>query len=104
PVRSFVRAGEQAVWLGILIMLFTLLYGLPTRRVFPMIVGIVLGFFFVSIDLVRRARELILEGFGAADVRRGFELERAAHAEEMRQLFDARRTAAWKRTRRRAWS
>jgi len=104
PVRSFLRAAEQTVWLGGLIVVFTLLYGLPaTRRIVPLVIGIVFGVFFLSIDLVRRARELISEGFGIADVRRGFELERVAHAEEMRQLFDARRTAAWRRTRRRAW-
>jgi hypothetical protein len=104
PVRSFLRAAEQTVWLGALIVVFTLLYGLPaTRSVAPLVIGSVFGVFFLSIDLVRRARELIGEGFGAADVRRGFELERVAHAEEMRQLFDARRTAAWRRTRRRAW-
>jgi hypothetical protein len=104
PVRSFLRAAEQTVWLCELIVVFTLLYGLPTHRVLPMISGVVFGFFFLSIDLVRRARELISEGFGAEDVRRGFELERVAHAEEMRQLFDERRTAAWRRTRRRAWA
>ncbi|HEX7979362.1 MAG TPA: serine/threonine-protein kinase [Gemmatimonadaceae bacterium] len=104
PVRSFLRAAEQSVWLGSLIVLFTLIYGLPTRRVAPIVGGIVFGLLFISIDLVRRARELISEGFGAADVRRGFELERIAHAEEMRQLFDERRTASWRRTRRRAWA
>ena len=31
PVRSFLRAAEQSVWLGGLILLFTLIYGLPTR-------------------------------------------------------------------------
>ncbi len=104
PVRSFLRAAEQSVWLGNLILVFTLIYGLPTRRVAPIVGGIAFGFAFLSIDLVRRARELLAEGFDAADVRRGFELERVAHAEEMRQLFDARRTAAWRRTRRRAWT
>jgi len=103
PVRSFLRAAEQTVWLGNLIVLFSLMYGLPTRRLAPVLTGIVAGLLFLSIDLIRRARELISEGFGAGDVRRGFELERLAHAEEMRQLFDARRTAAWRRTRRRAW-
>jgi hypothetical protein len=44
------------------------------------------------------------EGFGADDVRRAFEMERRAHVEEMRQLFDERRTAARRRTRRRAWT
>ncbi|MBW8771308.1 MAG: serine/threonine protein kinase [Gemmatimonadetes bacterium] len=105
PVRSFLRAAEQAVWLGSIIALFTIIYGLPTtRRLVPLVFGIVLGLFLLSIDLVRRARELLGEGFDISDVRRGFELERVAHAEEMRQLFDARRIAAWRRTRRRAWA
>src|SRR4051812_35862700 len=104
PVRSFLRAAEQTVWLGGVITTFALIYGLPTRRFAPIAIGIVLGCIYLSVDLVRRARELISEGFGAADVQRGFELERLAHAEEMRQLFDERRTAAWRRTRRRAWS
>jgi predicted Ser/Thr protein kinase len=104
PVRSFLRAAEQTVWLSNLIVVFTLIYGLPTRRVWAMVGGILFGLLFISIDLVRRARELIAEGFGAEDVRRGFELERAAHAEEMRQLFDERRMAARRRTRRRAWA
>jgi len=105
PVRSFLRAAEQAVWLGALVVVFTVIYGLPTtRRLLPLVVGIVFGLAILSIDLVRRARELMSEGFGAGDVRRGFEIERQAHAEELRQLFDARRTAARRRTRRRAWT
>ena len=105
PVRGFLRAAEQSVWLAALIVVFTLIYGLPgTRRLLPLIAGIAFGVGVLSIDLVRRARELQGEGFGAADVRRGFELERQTHAEELRQLFDARRTAARRRTRRRAWT
>ncbi|HEU4719937.1 MAG TPA: serine/threonine-protein kinase [Gemmatimonadaceae bacterium] len=105
PVRSFIRAAEQSVWLGTLIVVFTLLYGIPaTRRLGPLVAGIVFGFLVLSIDLVRRARELLAEGFGAADVRRGFEVERETHAEELRLLFDARRTAARRLTRRRAWA
>jgi hypothetical protein len=104
-VRSFLRAAEQSVWLATLVIVFTLIYGLPgTRSLLPLIAGIVFGVALLSIDLVRRARELQSEGFGAADVRRGFEVERATHAEELRQLFDARRTAARRRTRRRAWT
>ncbi|MEO8334374.1 MAG: serine/threonine-protein kinase [bacterium] len=105
PVRSFLRAAEQSVWLGTLIAVFTVIYGLPsTRRLLPLVAGIIFGVLVLSIDLVRRARELQAEGFGAADVRRGFEVERATHAEEQRQLFDARRTAARRRTRLRAWT
>ena len=105
PVRSFLRAAEQSVWLATLIVVFTLIYGLPgTRNIFALVAGIVFGVGILSIDLVRRARELQGEGFGAADVRRGFEVERKTHAEELRQLFDARRTAARRRTRRRAWT
>jgi predicted Ser/Thr protein kinase len=105
PVRSFLRAAEQSVWLAMLIVVFTLIYGLPgTRSLLPLIAGIVFGIGVLSIDLVRRARELQGEGFGAADVRRGFEVERETHAEELRQLFDARRTAARRRTRLRAWT
>jgi predicted Ser/Thr protein kinase len=105
PVRSFLRAAEQSVWLATLVVVFTLIYGLPgTRSLLPLLAGIVFGVGVLSIDLVRRARELQGEGFGAADVRRGFEVERQTHAEELRQLFDARRTAARRRTRRRAWT
>jgi serine/threonine-protein kinase len=105
PVRSFLRAAEQSVWLATLVVVFTLIYGLPgTRNVLALVAGIVFGVGVLSIDLVRRARELQGEGFGAADVRRGFEVERQTHAEELRQLFDARRTAARRRTRRRAWT
>jgi len=66
--------------------------------------AIAVGIMMFSIDLVRRARELMREGFNANDVRRAFELERQAHAEEMKQLFDARRMAARRRTRQRAWA
>jgi predicted Ser/Thr protein kinase len=105
PVRSFLRAAEQSVWLATLIVVFTLIYGLPeTRNIFALVAGIVFGVAVLSIDLVRRARELQGEGFSAADVRRGFEVERKTHAEELRQLFDARRTAARRRARRRAWT
>jgi serine/threonine-protein kinase len=105
PVRSFLRAAEQSVWLATLVIVFTLIYGLPgTRNIFALVAGIIFGVALLSIDLVRRARELQGEGFGAADVRRGFEVERQTHAEELRQLFDARRTASRRRTRRRAWS
>ena len=104
PVRSFLHAAEQTVWLSFMIVVFTIVYGLPaTRRLAPIVFGIAFGVSVVSIDLVRRARELLREGFGAEDVRRGFEIERQAHAEALRQLFDERRTAARRRTRRRAW-
>jgi hypothetical protein len=104
-VRSFLRAAEQSVWLVTLVIVFTLIYGLPgTRNIFALAAGIVFGVAILSIDLVRRARELQGEGFGAEDVRRGFEVERKTHAEELRQLFDARRMAARRRTRRRAWT
>ena len=104
PVRSFLHAAEQTVWLSFMIVVFTIIYGLPTtRRLAPILFGIALGIAVVSIDLVRRARELLREGFGAEDVRRAFEIERQAHAEALRQLFDERRTAARRRTRRRAW-
>jgi len=59
PVRSFLRAAEQSVLLSGLVVLFTLLYGLPTHKAVPMIGGIVFGLIFLSIDLLRRARELI---------------------------------------------
>ncbi|MDQ6635407.1 MAG: serine/threonine protein kinase, partial [Gemmatimonadota bacterium] len=105
PVRSFLQAAEQTVWLVALVVVFTVIYGLPsTRRPLPLIAGIVFGVAVLSIDLVRRARELQAEGFQAADVRRGFEIARQTHAEELRQLFDARRTAARRLTRRRAWT
>src|SRR5687768_14635725 len=105
PVRSFLRAAEQTLWLASLIVVFTLIFGLPTTRsVVLVLIGIALGTAVVSIDLLRRARELLREGFDAADVRRGFEVERQVHAEEMRRLFDARRTAARRRTRLRAWT
>jgi serine/threonine-protein kinase len=105
PVRSFLRAAEQSVWLVTLVIVFTLIYGLPgTRNILALVAGIAFGVVILSIDLVRRARELQGEGFGAEDVRRGFEVERKTHAEELRQLFDARRTAARRRTRRRAWT
>ena len=105
PVRSFLHAAEQTVMMATMITVFTILFGLPTtRRIVPLLVTIAFGIGVVSIDLLRRARELMREGFGADDVRRAFELERRAHVEEMRQLFDERRTAARRRTRRRAWT
>jgi serine/threonine-protein kinase len=105
PVRSFLHAAEQSVMMATMITIFTMLFGLPTtRRIVPLLITIAFGTAVLSIDLVRRARELMREGFGADDVRRAFELERRAHAEEMRQLFDERRTAARRRTRRRAWT
>jgi eukaryotic-like serine/threonine-protein kinase len=104
PVRSFLRAAEQTVWLSAMIVVFTLVFGIPTtRRVIPLLIGVTFGTAIVSIDLFRRARELLADGFDASDVRRGFRIEREAHAEEMRQLFDARRTAARRRRRQRAW-
>jgi serine/threonine-protein kinase len=104
PVRSFLHHAEQTVWLSVMVVVFTVLYGLPTtRRLAPILFGIAFGVAVVSIDLVRRARDLLREGFGAEDVRRAFEIERQAHAEALRQLFDERRTAARRRTRRRAW-
>lgn len=104
-VRSFLRAAEQTTWLVWLIAVFTLLYGLPTvRRLAPLLAGIAVGAAVVSADLVRRARELLTEGFGAGDVRRAFALERLAHEAELRALFDPRRTAARRRVRRHAWT
>ena len=105
PVRSFTRAAEQTLWLVWLVVVFTALYGLPTtRRLDFVLAGIAFGVAVVSVDLVRRARELLAEGFGAADVRRAFALERQAHDAELRVLFDARRTAVRRSTRRRAWA
>ncbi len=104
-VRSFTRAAEQTLWLVWLIFVFTLVYGLPaTRNVAALAVGVALGATVVSADLVRRARELLAEGFGAGDVHRAFALERQAYEEEVRALVDARRAAARRRTRRRAWA
>src|SRR5688572_5175929 len=104
PVRSFIHAAEQTVWLVSMIIVFSVVFGLPTtRRVVPLLVFAAFGVAVVSIDLVRRARELLREGFVAADVRRAFEIQRQVYAEELRQLYDARRTAARRRTRRRAW-
>ena len=105
PVRSFLRNAEQTLWLASLVVVFTLIYGLPTtRRLVPLLIGIAFGVAVVSIDLFRRARELLGEGFDAGDVRRGFAIEKQAHAEEMRRLYDARRTAARRRTGRHAWA
>jgi hypothetical protein len=88
-----------------MMIVFTVIYGLPTTRNIGLVLfAIAFGIAMFSIDLVRRARELMREGFDANDVRRAFELERQAHAEEMKQLFDARRMAARRRTRRRAWA
>ena len=104
PVRSFIHAAEQTVWLVWMIIVFSIVFGLPTtRRIVPLLIGVAFGAAVVSIDLVRRARELLREGFVAADVRRAFEIQRQAYAEELRQLYDAKRTAARRRTRRRAW-
>jgi predicted Ser/Thr protein kinase len=105
PVRSFLHAAEQTVLMVTMVIVFTVIYGLPTtRNVGLVLFAIAFGIALFSIDLVRRARELMREGFVADDVRRAFELERRAHAEEMKQLFDARRMAARRRTRRRAWA
>ena len=105
PVRSFLHAAEQTVLMVTMVIVFTVIYGLPTTRNIGLVLfAIAIGIMMFSIDLVRRARELMREGFDANDVRRAFELERQAHAEEMKQLFDARRMAARRRTRRRAWA
>jgi len=105
PVRSFLHAAEQTVLMVTMMIVFTVIYGLPTtRNIGLVLIAIAVGIVMFSIDLVRRARELMREGFNANDVRRAFELERQAHAEEMKQLFDARRMAARRRTRRRAWA
>ena len=104
-VRSFLHAAEQTVLMATMMIVLSVIYGLPaTRSIRPVLFAIVFGIAFLSIDLVRRARELMREGFGATDVRRAFELERKAHAEEMKQLFDERRTAALRETRQRAWA
>ena len=105
PIRSFLHAAEQTTLIVTMMVVFTVVYGLPTTRNLGLVLfAIAFGTGVFSIDLVRRARELMREGFGADDVRRAFELERQAHAEEMKQLFDARRMAARRRTRRRAWA
>jgi serine/threonine-protein kinase len=105
PVRSFLHAAEQTVLMVTMVIVFTVIYGLPTTRNIGLVLfAIAFGIVMFSIDLVRRARELMREGFVADDVRRAFEVERQAHAEEMKQLFDARRMAARRRTRRRAWA
>ena len=104
PVRSFLHTAEQTVWLVWMIIVFSIIFGLPaTRRVAPLLFGVAFGVAVVSIDRVRRVRELLREGFVAADVRRAFEIQRRVYAEELRLLYDARRTAARRRTRRRAW-
>jgi serine/threonine-protein kinase len=103
-VRSFVRAAEQATRLVGLVAVFTLLWLAATRNVVVLAAGIVFGGALGSVDLVRRARELLGEGFGAGDVRRAFAVERQAHDAELRALFDGRRTARYRRTRRRAWA
>ena len=91
---------SRRVWLALLIVVFTIIYGLPTtrrRRADARSASRSASPSCRSICSAARA-SCSREGFGAADVRRGFEIERQAHAEEMRQLFDARRTAARRRT------
>ena len=95
PVRSFLRAAEQTLWLASAHHRvhdhLRASDGAKSRRRYSSASRS--GIAVVSIDLLRRARELLREGFVASDVRRGFEAQRQAYAEELRQLYDARRTA-----------
>jgi eukaryotic-like serine/threonine-protein kinase len=99
-VRAFRRAAEQTgimLW-GLGILLLTLLPSL-TRAQLPALLGALFGMSIGVIELLRRAREVLRDGFAAADVRAAFEAAHEArvrdytaiHARSARRLARARR-------------
>jgi serine/threonine-protein kinase len=96
-VRNFMRMAEQTTLLLVMVTA-VLLPSLDRQRggALAGAFGLLAAFLGAGLDLGRRARGLLRDGFGAGDVIRAFVLEREARDEEIAALFrkhDPRRHA-----------
>jgi serine/threonine-protein kinase len=99
-VRNFARMAEQSTMV-LATMLSLMVAGISQSRgrgVAPAF-GIFAAVLAVGADLARRARHLLLEGFGAGDVVRAFVLEQDARADEVAALYRGENGARLRRTR-----
>jgi serine/threonine-protein kinase len=98
-VRNFVRMAEQSTMV-LTTMLPLMLVGLDARgRGAGAALGLAAAVVAIGADLLRRARHLLVEGFGAGDVIRAFVLEQDARADEIAALYHGENGARLRRTR-----
>jgi serine/threonine-protein kinase len=98
-VRNFVRMAEQSTMV-LTTMLPLMLVGLDAKgRGAGAALGLVAAVIAVGADLLRRARHLMIEGFGAGDVIRAFVLEQDARSDEVAALYRGENGARLRRTR-----
>ncbi|GLC26453.1 serine/threonine-protein kinase [Roseisolibacter agri] len=99
-VRNFVRLAQQStMMLGTMAPLILATAAQSNARAAASLVAIVAALLAVGADLARRARHLILQGFGAGDVVRAFLLEEDARADEVAALYHGESRAQLRRTR-----
>ena len=103
-VRNFVRIAEQSTMMVTIVLALTLttIQGAGPRW-WAALGGPVGAVVAVAVDLLRRARELLIEGFGAGDVLRAFALEREARDQEVEALYRGSRSKRLSRLRHRAF-
>jgi serine/threonine-protein kinase len=102
-VRNFQRTAEQStIMLSIVLVVTLASLGGAGQRWWAVLGGPVGAMLAVALDLGRRARQLLLDGFDAGDVIRAFLLERDVREEEVAIIYSGKRMARLSRLRRRA--
>ncbi len=102
-VRNFVRLAQQStMMLATMSPLILAGAGQSNARAAGALVAIACAIVGVGADLARRARHLILQGFGGGDVVRAFILEDDARADEVAALYHGENRVRVARTRRAA--
>ncbi|MGZ8375609.1 MAG: protein kinase domain-containing protein [Gemmatirosa sp.] len=98
-LRNFVRMAEQST-MALTTMAPLMLVGIDARgRGSGAALGLLAAFIAIGAGLLRRARDLLLQGFGAGDVMRAFVLEQDARADEVAALYHGENGARLRRTR-----
>ena len=104
-VRNFQRVAEQSTMLMFMVTVLSLASapGAGGPRAWAVLGGPVGALLAVGLDLGRRARELLMDGFDAGDVVRAFVLEREAREAEVAAMYGGKRELRLRRVRRRAF-
>ncbi|AHG90582.1 protein kinase [Gemmatirosa kalamazoonensis] len=103
-VRNFQRVAEQSTMMLFIVTVFSLVSLPGSGSRWPAIIGGPVGAIAaVLLDLGRRARQLLIDGYGAGDVIRAFVVERDAREAEVAVMYSGKRQARIARMRRRAF-
>jgi serine/threonine-protein kinase len=103
-VRNFQRVAEQSTMVLFMVTVFSVATIANSGARWAALIGGPVGAIFaVGIDLGRRARQLLIDGYDATDVVRAFVLERQARDAEVAVMYSGKRQARLARLRRRAF-